>query len=168
MVFVQLDARVTGVDLPAHLRRQIVVGLNLSFNFRTPVFEVDDEGVRASLSFQGQRHLCVLPWDALFSFTPADTDESYVFPESAPPEIRDRLVAAMEADAAVRPLPSAPPAPPTPPPSRFGGPKGVVSAVKADAEADVGDDEEELASEPPSEPPPPPPPRGRPQLRLVK
>ncbi|MCK6571355.1 ClpXP protease specificity-enhancing factor SspB [Myxococcota bacterium] len=146
LVFVQLDPRVPGVDLPAHLRRQPVVGLNLSLNFRIDVFEIDDVGVRASLSFQGQRHLCVLPFDAIFLMGLAEGDGTYVFPESAPPELRARFAAAMaqaEAGAAA--------ASPAPTPA-------AGDAGREDDEADEADDE----------PPPPPPPRGRPQLRLVK
>jgi stringent starvation protein B len=138
LVFVQLDPRVPGVDLPAHLRQQPVVGLNLSLNFRIEVFEIDDVGIRASLSFQGQRHLCVLPFEAIFLMGLAEGEGTFVFPESAPPELRARFAAAMaQAEA---------------------GAASATTTAGADPEmADVDD-----------EPPPPPPPRGRPQLRLVK
>lgn len=145
LVFIQLDSRVEGVDLPAHLRRQPVVGLNLSLNFRIEVFDITDEGIRASLSFQGVRHLCVVPWAAVFLMGLADGEGSFVFPESAPVELQARLRAAMAAEAAAK------------------GPDGEgVASAGADADIDATDDEDD---EPP---PPPPPPRGRPQLRLVK
>lgn len=145
LVFIQLDSRVEGVDLPAHLRRQPVVGLNLSLNFRIEVFDITDEGIRASLSFQGVRHLCVVPWAAVFLMGLADGEGSFVFPESAPVELQARLRAAMAAEAAAK------------------GPGGEgVASAGADDDIDATDDEDD---EPP---PPPPPPRGRPQLRLVK
>jgi stringent starvation protein B len=149
MVFLQLDPRVSGVDLPAHLRRQAVVGLNLSLNFRIDVFEIDDEGVRASLSFQGQRHLCVLPFEAIFLMGLAEGEGTFVFPESAPPELRARLMSAMaqaEAGAAAA--------------AAAGAPRPSTAAVDESAP----EEDEDLDDEPP----PPPPPRGRPQLRLVK
>lgn len=142
LVFIQLDSRVEGVDLPAHLRRQPVVGLNLSLNFRIEVFDITDEGIRASLSFQGVRHLCVVPWDAVFLMGLADGEGSFVFPESAPIELQARLRAAMAAEAAA---------------------KGADASAEAGAEG--GADDDDVDDEPP---PPPPPPRGRPQLRLVK
>ncbi len=142
LVFIQLDSRVEGVDLPAHLRRQPVVGLNLSLNFRIEVFDITDEGIRASLSFQGVRHLCVVPWAAVFLMGLADGEGSFVFPESAPIELQARLRAAMAAEAAA---------------------KGADAGVEASPDGATDDDD--VDDEPP---PPPPPPRGRPQLRLVK
>ncbi len=144
LVFIQLDSRVEGVDLPAHLRRQPVVGLNLSLNFRIDVFDITDEGIRASLSFQGVRHICVVPWAAVFLMGLADGEGSFVFPESAPVELQARLHAAMAAEAA-----------------------GKGADAKRDASADADEPADELDDED-EPPPPPPPPRGRPQLRLVK
>jgi stringent starvation protein B len=140
LVFIQLDARAKGVDLPPHLRGQPVVGLNLSLNFRLEVFDVTDDGIRASLSFQGVRHLCVVPMSAIFLMGLAEGDGSFVFPESAPVELQARLRAAMAAETA-------------------------SAAQAGPASAEDTPDGENVDDEPP---PPPPPPRGRPQLRLVK
>ena len=141
LVFLQLDPRVEGVDLPAHLRRQPVVGLNLSLNFRLELFEVNEEGVRASLSFQGVRHFCTLPWASIFMMGLAEGDGSYVFPESAPVEMRERLRAAVAGGHA------------TPGPTD---------------DAEIADDDKNTEGEEVEDEPPPPPVRGRPQLRLVK
>jgi len=117
LVFVQLDPRVPGVELPAHLCGQPVVGLNLSLNFRIEVFEIDDAGVRASLSFQGHRHLCVLPFEAIFRMGLAEGEGSFIFPESAPPELRALYAAAPpHAEADAFPASQVERQPPPPPP----------------------------------------------------
>jgi len=123
MVFVQLDTGAPGVDLPKHLLSQPYVGLNLSLNFRLETFEITDENVCASLSFQGLRHLCVIPWGAVFLIAPAEGPSRYVFPDSAPSPLREQLRAALAAGrhAAAEPETEAPeetPPPPVPPPPR--------------------------------------------------
>ena len=84
LVFVQLDPRDEGVVVPDHLRSQLPLGLNLSRNFHLETFEIDDEGVRASLSFKGVRSICVLPWSAVFLMSPGKSDLAP--PDPPPPE----------------------------------------------------------------------------------
>ena len=86
-VLVHINARLPGVILPAHLEGQAVVPLNLSHLFNLDVFELDDETVRANLSFQGERFLCVLPWPSIFAISSHETGESHVFPSDIPPEL---------------------------------------------------------------------------------
>lgn len=114
LVQVMLDPRVEGVVVPAHLQRQLPLALNLSHNFHLDVFEIDDEGVRASLSFKGERTLCVLPWPAIFSLSTPERPHAHVFPESVPETLRAAL------EAAVREAEEAPDSevPPPPPPPR--------------------------------------------------
>ena len=87
-VFIQLDPRVEGVDVPPQFAQQPVLGLNLSWRFGLETFEVTALGVRAGLSFQGERDLCVIPWAAVFAVAREGTDEVYIFPDSLPPERR--------------------------------------------------------------------------------
>jgi hypothetical protein len=114
LVFVQLDPRDEGVVVPDHLRSQLPLGLNLSRNFHLETFEIDDEGVRASLSFKGVRSLCVLPWSAVFLMS-AD-DKTYVFEESFPKELAAALKTQRGRGAPER-SDLAPPDPPTPEPA---------------------------------------------------
>ena len=91
-----IDPRVEGVTVPDHLRGHMPLGLNLSRNFHLETFEIDDAGVRASLSFKGVRSLCVLPWTSILSMTADEktfffdeagrTDLGELAPEPPPPE----------------------------------------------------------------------------------
>lgn len=109
LVFVLLDPRVDGVVVPEHLRAQVPLGLNLSRNFHLETFEIDDVGVRASLSFNRVRSLCVLPWPAISAMS-AD-DKTYLFDGARPVELAAPELAAPE------PPPAEPP-PAEPPPPR--------------------------------------------------
>lgn len=94
MVMVHLDARSHGVDVPEAHSGDHHLRLNLSLNFGIDDFVYDDEGVRASLSFRGQRHYCVLPWHAVFALTSHVEPIGYLWPEDLPSELATRLGAA--------------------------------------------------------------------------
>lgn len=141
LVLVHLDARHEGVDVPEHLKSELALILSLSRRFGLEVFELGPLAVRASLSFGGVRHMCVLPWEAIFGLTIQATGAQTVFPESLPTEIRVALQSRSEAEAS------------------------EVSGIEEELE---GSEVEDL--EPPGEDSPPeddPPPRGG-HLRLVK
>lgn len=86
-VLVQLTPRHPGADLPEHLRDEMAVGLALSRRFALPVMEVGPLEIRASLSFGGDRYLCVVPWMAVFSVKSYVDDTHVFYPESVPPEL---------------------------------------------------------------------------------
>lgn len=92
-----VDPRNDGVDLPAHLMNEVAVPLNLSRAFGLDVFEVGPLDIRASLSFGGTRHLCVLPYRAIFGALNHVDGTRLVFPDALPPEVS---VTATEQDAA--------------------------------------------------------------------
>ncbi|MBU1432739.1 hypothetical protein KKF91_19545, partial [Myxococcota bacterium] len=71
---------VEGVVLPEHLRAQPVVRLHLSRTFNLSVLEIGPLAVRADLSFQGQRSLCVLPWAAIVGLISEVSEAQYLFP----------------------------------------------------------------------------------------
>lgn len=79
MVMVTLDTRVEGVDVPPKFRGLPELRLNFSYLFQLPDFEYDAGGVRGSLSFQGQRYRCVVPWPAVFMLYSHETSEVFVF-----------------------------------------------------------------------------------------
>ena len=116
LVFVQLDPRVDGVVVPEHLRAQVPLGLNLSRNFHLETFEIDDDGVRASLSFKGVRSVCVLPWSAVFSMS-AD-DKTYLFEDAVPPELARAIRAQARSAEGAHVEPPLPEPPPVEPPPR--------------------------------------------------
>lgn len=84
MVMVTLDTRVAGVDVPPKFRGLPELRLNYSYLFNVPDFEFDARGVRASLSFQGKRYYCQVPWSAVFMLYNHDTSEVFVFEMNRP------------------------------------------------------------------------------------
>lgn len=137
-VRIVIDTLVDGVDVPTAFHGQRALHLNLSHRFNLDVLEVGPQAVRASLSFGGVRHLCVIPWPGIYVIAGNGLTEQIVYPESAP----DAPEAAPDALASG---PSPVPDPETPPP-----------------DAEEPPDPDEGPDEPPEEPPP------RPRLRLVK
>jgi len=85
MVLVTLDARAEGVDVPRHLREDAQLRLNLSYRFGLPM-ELDEAGVRATLTFAGSAYPCRLPWRALYLFVSHVTGRPVLFPGDVPPE----------------------------------------------------------------------------------
>lgn len=157
---VHLDARKRGVELPERLRGSSNVRLDYGYGLVPPIpdLRVDEDGIRATLSFNRVPYATFVPWDAIFLI--ADfAGRGAVWREDLPPELTADLTTPSEADTATgtpssariteREIPS---------PRRFtvldgDEPKGTP---RRDAERDE------------SEPPSPEPPRPRPALRLVK
>ena len=67
-----------GVQLPEFLNTPIV-NLNFSYRYGISDFEVDDKGIRASLSFKGVPHFCDIPWSAICAILSEVTDELFVW-----------------------------------------------------------------------------------------
>ncbi|MCL2258920.1 MAG: ClpXP protease specificity-enhancing factor SspB [Proteobacteria bacterium] len=98
MVMVHLDARKPGVRLPAHLKNQIHLTLNLSHRFSPADLTVNVWGVRATLSFEGRPFPVAIPWSAIFAIRSHITMEFWLFPEDVPEEF-------LEAEKVAEPLP---------------------------------------------------------------
>ena len=67
-----------GVELPSVCNTP-VVHLNFSYRFGLSDFEVDESGIRASLSFGGVPHWCDLPWDAVVGISSTVTDQFFIW-----------------------------------------------------------------------------------------
>jgi stringent starvation protein B len=92
MVMVVLDARRPGVAVPSHLARDPQLRLNLSWRFGFSM-ELDDWGVKATLTFGGRPFLCRLPWNSIYVMVShAERDQQYLFPADLPEELQ-RLAA---------------------------------------------------------------------------
>ncbi|NTX17771.1 stringent starvation protein B [Myxococcus sp. CA056] len=157
MVMIHLDARRPGVLVPASLRGEAHLRLNLSYRFDPPDLTVGEWGVRCTLSFSGSRFTVAVPWSALFAIASHVTKESWMYMEDMPPEL-------LQQPAAGRPPPQ-----PLPVPVAAERPRTFLREVPTEPV-------DEVAPPPPSpsEVPPPegpkddsPPPR-RSHLRLVK
>lgn len=85
-VMMHLDARRPGVEVPPHLSRESHLRLNLSYRFAGNDLTITEQSASSSLSFQGQRTLCVLPFDAVFAMS-IDQTEMYVWLPDIPNEM---------------------------------------------------------------------------------
>ena len=85
MVLVQLDSRLEEVCVPDHLRDDPTLRLNISGRFGLPL-DVDDWGVRATLTFQGDPFECAFPWKAVYILISHVTGEPSLFASDVPPE----------------------------------------------------------------------------------
>lgn len=87
-MYVHLDPRAEGVAVPAWLRKQpqLVLQIGLDMPIPIPDLRVDDVGVFGTLSFNRQSFACCVPWDAVFAVV-GDDGKWKVWPESMPAEI---------------------------------------------------------------------------------
>lgn len=73
-VFVNFDPRRDGVVVPAHLKRQPRVVLQYGLNMRIPIPDLDvgEDGIGATLSFEGRPTWTFVPWAAVFAIISQD------------------------------------------------------------------------------------------------
>jgi len=87
-VFVHLDPRVSGVLVPARLRSQAQVVLQVGLDMPVPIpdLRIDEEGVFGTLSFRGVPFTCFVPWAAVFALV-GDDGKGMVWSTEMPSEI---------------------------------------------------------------------------------
>ena len=68
-VFVHLDPRVCGVEIPSYLVNQPQVVLRIALDMAVPIpdLRVDSEGISGTLSFSRKPFKVRIPWDAIFA-----------------------------------------------------------------------------------------------------
>src|SRR5207244_13422816 len=83
-----LDARRPGVIVPAHLRGEahLVLQYGHDLPISIPDLEVDDYGVRATLSFSRLPQLTVVPWSAIYVVA-CDDGRGVLYQEDVPPDV---------------------------------------------------------------------------------
>ena len=91
-VQIRVDSTKEGVVLPPFLMDRVQVTLNLSYAFKPDVFVIDEEGIQVTLSFSGEKSLCILPWESLYflhSLSPngESVGDGEVFIESIPHDL---------------------------------------------------------------------------------
>jgi stringent starvation protein B len=153
-----LDARRPGVIVPAHLRGEahLVLQYGHDLPIAIPDLEVDDYGVRATLSFSRTPQLTVVPWSAVYVVA-CDDGRGVLYHEEVPEDVSivaarppsDRATGEVDAEAAAQAFDEA-----SSLPAKRDTAARLLKAVPDDAVL-----EEPLAA---------PPRRRRPQLRLVK
>ncbi|MBN8226456.1 stringent starvation protein B [Corallococcus macrosporus] len=163
MVMIHLDARRPGVLVPASLRGEAHLRLNLSYRFEPPDLTVGEWGVRSTLSFSGSRFTVAVPWSALFAIASHVTKEFWMYPEEMPPELLQQPPGASAASVARPP-------PPAPVPVAAERPRAFLREVQAERTDEPETRPEVAAPPPPPEggPPEEPQPPRRGHLRLVK
>ncbi|MFO0692934.1 MAG: ClpXP protease specificity-enhancing factor SspB [Polyangiales bacterium] len=91
-VFVHLDPRTPGVEVPRRFTSepQLVLQIGLDLPIPIPDLRVDHDGILATLSFSRTPFTCVVPWEAVFALVGED-GKGMVWPESVPPEIESEM-----------------------------------------------------------------------------
>jgi stringent starvation protein B len=147
-----LDARRSGVIVPANLRNEAHLVLQYGHDLPIPIpdLEIDDYGVRATLSFQRMPHLTVVPWSAVYVVVCND-GRGILFAEDVPEDVTIISTRSTGDGAPVTDEVTVPAEDEELPPAR----RAALRSVPADAAAEL---DEPLAARR----------RRRPQLRLVK
>ena len=83
-----LDARRPGVIVPAHLRAEPHLVLQYGHDLPIPIpdLEVDEHGVRATLSFSKNPQRTVVPWSAVYVVT-CDDGRGVLYHEDVPEDV---------------------------------------------------------------------------------
>jgi stringent starvation protein B len=102
-VFVHLDPRRPGVLVPARLRSQAQVVLQVGLDMPVPIpdLRVDEEGIFGTLSFKGIPFTCFVPWGAVFALVGEDA-KGMVWSKEMPQEVATALVRESRRDASGR------------------------------------------------------------------
>ena len=83
-----LDARRAGVAVPDSLRREPHLVLQYGHDLPIPIpdLEIDDYGVRATLSFSRTAHRTVVPWSAVYVVA-CDDGRGILYSEDVPQDV---------------------------------------------------------------------------------
>jgi stringent starvation protein B len=83
-----LDARRTGVLVPEMFRNEAHLILQYGHDLPIPIpdLEVDEDGVRATLSFSRTAHVTFVPWSAVYAVT-GDDGRGVLFDEDVPSDV---------------------------------------------------------------------------------
>ena len=81
-----LDARLSEVDVPASHKNNSSLNLIFNLNFKRP-FEIKEEGIFASLVFNGRPFECALPFDAVWAIYDPNMKNGQVWEESIPSDM---------------------------------------------------------------------------------
>jgi hypothetical protein len=107
-VVVHMNPRVEGVIVPLHLKQRAMIYLQFGHGFPTPIrnLEVDDDGIRATLSFDQKPFDCVIPWESVYGLQCGETVQAW--PENFPPELRPQQTQGTKQPKRIGPKPKRP------------------------------------------------------------
>jgi stringent starvation protein B len=81
-----IDARLPEVDVPASHKNNSSLNLIFNLNFRRPL-EITEEGIFASLAFNGRPYKCALPFEAVWAIYDPKMKNGQVWEESIPEDM---------------------------------------------------------------------------------
>jgi stringent starvation protein B len=81
-----LDARCSGVEVPASHKDNSSLNLVFNLNFKRPV-EITEEGIFATLAFNGRPYQCVLPFTAVWAIYDPKMKNGQVWEENIPADM---------------------------------------------------------------------------------
>ena len=90
-----LDARIPNVDVPISHKDNSALSLVFNLNFRRP-FDIQEDGIYATLSFGGRPHKCVIPFEAIWAIHNPENKMGQVWEESFPQDLPLKLEANAE------------------------------------------------------------------------
>ena len=90
-----LDARLSTVDVPSTHKDNSALSLVFNLNFRRP-FDVQEDGIYATLAFGGRPHKCVIPFDAVWAIHEPESKKGQVWEESFPKDLKLQIGANAE------------------------------------------------------------------------
>lgn len=104
-VFIHLDPRKDGVQVPVGFKKQaqLVLQIGLNMVVKIPDLEVDDDGISCTLSFNRRPHYCHMPWASIYALVD-ESGRGMVWPDDVPPEVvAQQREGAKKSTAAARP-----------------------------------------------------------------
>jgi stringent starvation protein B len=87
-VYLHLDPRREGVNVPEWFKEKSQLVLQIGLNFPIPIrdLEIDERGVRCTLSFNRQPFYCIVPWSSVYALI-AEDGQATVWPTEIPTEL---------------------------------------------------------------------------------
>jgi hypothetical protein len=98
--FIHLDPRRPGVTVPAHLRNNAPLVLQVGRDMAVPIPDlvIGDAGISATLSFNHAPSPCTIPWSAVYALVGED-GKGVVWPDDVPPDVAASLAREHREDA---------------------------------------------------------------------
>ena len=87
-----LDARLPNVDVPASHKGNAALSLVFNLNFKRP-FDVQENGIYATLAFGGRPYKCIIPFEAVWSIHETESKKGQVWEESFPKDLELKIKA---------------------------------------------------------------------------
>ncbi|HEX3773785.1 MAG TPA: ClpXP protease specificity-enhancing factor SspB [Polyangiaceae bacterium] len=87
-MFIHLDPRAEGVQVPAWFKKQPQLVLQIGLNMAVPIpdLHLDDDALSCTLSFNRSPFFCVIPWRAVFALV-SEKGQAMVWAEDVPAEV---------------------------------------------------------------------------------